>query len=161
MFCKTLWNSLGVVKLLCIYSSTKDKLLLKYFIRKIIWKNTSNSSCLFLVFLNIVIRTFFCFLCPGPATKGRGGGWGGSGGNDPPTFLRNKKKKKKQRKKTKSFNAEANKRLSPKSKCYCFSHSWAPRIQKFFLSANHDRLQYFWVFHGPSALKSISPALYV
>ena len=41
MFCKTLWKSLALVKLLYAYSSTKDKLLLKYFIRKAILKNTS------------------------------------------------------------------------------------------------------------------------
>ena len=97
MFCKTLWNSLGVVKLLYIYSSTKDKLLLEYFIRKIIWKNTSNSSCLFLVFLNIVIRTFFCFLCPGPATTGRGEGRGG--GMTHPLFCVTKRKKRNKGKK--------------------------------------------------------------
>ena len=56
-----LWKSLALVKLVHAYNSTKDKLLLKYFIRKIIWKNTSNSSRLLLVFLNLVIRTLFCF----------------------------------------------------------------------------------------------------
>ena len=30
-----------LVKLLYTYSSTKDKLILKYFIRKMIWKSTS------------------------------------------------------------------------------------------------------------------------
>ena len=45
------------------------------------------------------------------------------------------------------------------SKYYCFSHSRASRIQKFFLSANHGGQQYFSVFHGPLTLKSISPAL--
>ena len=59
---KPLWKSLTLIKLLYAYSSTKDKLLLKYFIRKIIWKNTSNSSFLLVVFLNIVIRRYFCFL---------------------------------------------------------------------------------------------------
>ena len=59
---KILWKSLALVKLVCVYNSTKGKFFLKYFMRKIIWKNTSNSSCLLLIFLNIVIRTFLCFL---------------------------------------------------------------------------------------------------
>ena len=33
------------------YNSTKDKLLLKYFMRKIIWKETSGSWWLLLIFL--------------------------------------------------------------------------------------------------------------
>ena len=49
---KTLWKSLALVKLLYVYSSTKDKLF-KYFIKKIVWKNTSNFSCLLFAFLNI------------------------------------------------------------------------------------------------------------
>ena len=61
---KILCKSLALVKLLHAYSSTKYKLLLKYFIKKNIWKNTSNSSCLLLVFLKIVIKKFFCFLWP-------------------------------------------------------------------------------------------------
>ena len=61
----------------------------------------------------------------------------------------------------KSFKAETIKRLSPKSKCYCFSHCKASRIQKFSLSANHGGQQYFSVFHGPSTLKCISPALII
>ena len=75
----------------------------------------------------------------GSATPGRPGGHG------PPTFLHSKKKKGKQREKRKGFKAETIKRLSPRSKYYCFNHSRASRIQKFF--------------HGPSTLKSISPAL--
>ena len=57
------------------------------------------------------------------------------------------------------LKVETIKRLSPRLKCYCFSHSGAPRIQSFFLSANHDGRQYFPLFLGPSTLKSISPAL--
>ena len=55
------------------------------------------------------------------ATSGRGA-WS-------PTFLRSKMKKMKQRKKRKSFKAETIKRLSPKSKCYCFSHSRVSKIK--------------------------------
>ena len=49
---KTLWKSLVLVKLLYAYNSTKDKLLLKYFIKKIFGRTP----------LKIVIKTFFCFL---------------------------------------------------------------------------------------------------
>ena len=51
----------------------------------------------------------------------------------PPTFLCSKKKKGRQREKRKGFKAETIKRLSPRSKYYCFSHSRASRIWKFFL----------------------------
>ena len=44
-------SSSVLVKLLYAYSSTKDKHYLKYFIRKIIKKNTCNSWWLLLVFL--------------------------------------------------------------------------------------------------------------
>ena len=66
------------------------------------------------------------------------------------TFLRSKKKKWKQMKKRKGLKAETIKRLSPRSKYYCFSRSRVSRIQK-----------YFSVFRGPSTLKSISPALFL
>ena len=68
----------------------------------------------------------------------------------PSTLLCSKKKKRKTGKKE---------RHSPKSKCYCFSHSRASRLETYFLSANHGGQQYFSVFHGPSTLKSILPAL--
>ena len=65
--------------------------------------------------------------------------WGrGAGGIAPLLFCVARKKKWKQRKKRKSFKAETIKRLSPRSKCYCFSYSRASRIQQLFLSANHD-----------------------
>ena len=83
------------------------------------------------------------------------GGWAAM----PSTFLRSKKKKKEQREKWNGFKAETIKRLSPKSKYYCFSHSRASRIRKFFLSANHGSRQYFPVLYGPPTLKSISAAL--
>ena len=75
-----------------------------------------------------------------------------------PSFLRSKKKKGRQRQKGKDFKTETIKRLSPRSKYYCFSHSRASRIRKFLLSANHGGRQYFPVFHGPPTLKFISPA---
>ena len=74
-------------------------------------------------------------------------------------FPQEQQKEKRGTKKRKSFKAETIKRLSPRSKCYCFSHSRASRIQKFFLTANHGGRYYFSVFHGPSTLRSISPAL--
>ena len=86
-------------------------------------------------------------------SRGRGGGHGAA------TFLQAKRKKENKGKKRKTFKAETIKRLSPSSKCYCFSHSRASRIQNFFLSPNHGGRLYLSVFHGPSTLKSISPAL--
>ena len=50
----------------------------------------------------------------------------------PPTFLHSKKKKGRQREKRKGFKAETIKRLSPRSKYYCFNHSRATRIQNCF-----------------------------
>ena len=52
----------------------------------------------------------------------------------------NKNEKGKQRKKRKSFKAETIKRLSPRSTCYCFSHSRLSKFQKFFLSADSAHL---------------------
>ena len=90
----------------------------------------------------------------------RAGDTGGApGGHGRPTFLGSKKKKGKQRKARKTFKVETIKRLSLRSKCYCFSYSRASRTQRFFLSAKHSGRQYFSVFHGPSTLKSISPTL--
>ena len=63
-------------------------------------------------------------------------------------FLRSKKKKGRQRRKRKGFKAETIKRLSPRSKCYCFNHSRASRIRKFFLSVNHGGRHYFSVSDG-------------
>ena len=75
-------------------------------------------------------------------------------------FAQQKEKKKTKEKKRKIFKAETIKRLSPRSKCYCFSHSRASRIQKFFFSPNHGGRQYLPVFKGPSSLKSILPGLW-
>lgn len=62
--------------------------------------------------------------------------------------LRSKKEKWEKSKKRRSLKAQRIKRLLTSSKCYCFSHSGASRIQKCFLLANDSR-QYFSVFHGP------------
>ena len=63
----------------------------------------------------------------------RPGGRGGSCPSPPsPTFLSSKKKKGRKRQKRKSFKAETIKRLSPRSKYYCFSDSRASRIRKFY-----------------------------
>ena len=55
-------------------------------------------------------------------------------------------------KKEKSTKAETIKRLSPSSKCYRFSNVYCFILE--FLE-----FKYFSVFHGPTTLKSISPAL--
>ena len=90
-----------------------------------------------------------------PTTPGRRavGSWPPS-----PTFLRSKKENGKQRKKRKSLKEKPIKRLSPRSKYHCFSHSRASRIQKYFY---HGGRQYVSVFHGSSTLKFISPAMLV
>ena len=61
-------------------------------------------------------------------------------------------KRRSQRQKRKGFKAETTKRMSPRSKYYCFSHSRASRIRNFSCWPTT-------VFHSPSTLKSISPAL--
>ena len=76
-----------------------------------------------------------------------------------PIILRCKKEKREKQRKKDSFKAETIKRLSPMPKCHCFSHSRASRIQKKFLSPNHGSRQYFSVFYGPYALKSVFSAL--
>ena len=93
------------------------------------------------------------------AVKNRTGDIGGAEGAMAHRFFCSKKKKGNKRQKKKSFKGETIKRLSPWSKCYYFSHSRTSRIQKFFLSANHGGRQYFSAFHGPSTMKSSSPAL--
>ena len=72
------------------------------------------------------------------------------GGTWPQTFCLAKIKKGSKGKKAKSFKAETIKRLSPRSKCYCFSNVYC-----FIL----ERLEFksFSVFHDPSTLNSISP----
>ena len=64
------------------------------------------------------------------------------GAHGQPIFCVEKNKKIKQKEKRKSFKAETIKRLPPMLKFYCFSNKFE-----------------WWVFHGPSTLKSISPAL--
>ena len=101
-------------------------------------------SLSFLLKFSICDIYMFCaILISGPATPG------GPRGSWPTTFLRSKKKKGRPREKRKGFNAETIKRLSPRSKYYCFNHSRTSRIRKFFLSANHRGRQYFSVLHGP------------
>ena len=79
----------------------------------------------------------------------------------PPHFFGSKKKREanEQAKKRKSFKAETTKRLSPRSKCYSFSHSKASRIQFYSghptMVADNTR-QCSMAF---SILKLISPAL--
>ena len=76
-----------------------------------------------------------------------------------PLFCVAKRKTGNKGKSRKGFRAETIKKLSPRLKCYCFSHSSAPRIQNFLLPANHGDRQYFLVFFASSTLKFISPAL--
>ena len=96
----------------------------------------------------------------GPATSG-GVGRGGYSPPPPPHFFGSKKKREanEQTKKRKSFKAETTKRLSPRSKCYSFSHSKASRIQFYSghptMVADNTR-QCSMAF---SILKLISPAL--
>ena len=69
-----------------------------------------------------------------------------------PTFLCSKNKKGKQRENRKSVKAETIKRLSPRSKCYCFSNVYCFILERL-------EFKYFSVFHDHSNLKSISLAL--
>ena len=76
-----------------------------------------------------------CFMMhnlTGPTTTGGPGGHA----HPHPFFFFCSKKNREKRKKRKSFKAKTIKRLSPRSKCYCFSYSRASRIQKFFLSTD-------------------------
>ena len=57
-------------------------------------------------------------------TEGGGEAW-------PPLFCGAKRKNGNKVKSRTDFKAETIKRLSPRLKCYCFSHSRAPRIQNF------------------------------
>ena len=84
--------------------------------------------------------------------------WGPEG-PCPPTFGVAKRKKGNKGKKRNSFKADTIKRLSQRSKCYCFSNSRASRNIEFSLSTNYGGRQHFLVFHGSSTLKSISPVL--
>ena len=72
----------------------------------------------------------------------------------PPPLLFCVAKRKKETKEIKSFKAETIKRLSPRSKYYCFNHSRASRIQRPTMVVD-----IFFQYHGPSTLKSISLAL--
>ena len=90
------------------------------------------------------------FTKSGPATPGGEG----RGGMASPLFCIAKRKKGDKGKKDRISKQILLKGmvkilLSPRSKYYCFSHSRASRIRKFFLSANHVGLQYISVFYGP------------
>ena len=63
---------------------------------------------------------------------------GGAGGHGFPPFLCSRNKGNKGEK---NFKTETIKRLSPMSKCHCFNHSRAFRIQKVLLSLNHGDWQ--------------------
>ena len=92
----------------------------------------------------------------------RAGNTGGAGGSMAPSlFCIAKRKKGNKGKKRKGFKAETIKKLSPKSKYYCFNRSRASRIRKFFLLDNHGGQQYFSVFHGFPTLKFISSELII
>ena len=114
---------------------------------------------------SVLMPTCFMPISKEVFDKNRAGDTGGvsgrgrGGGHSAATFLQPKRKKENKRKKRKTFKAETIKRLSPSSKCYCFSHSRASKIQIFFFSANHAGRRYLPVFHGSSTLKSISAAL--
>ena len=79
-----------------------------------------------------IVNLFSCVKkgITGPA-KPRGGKREGMPPPHTHTSLRSKKKKGKQWKK---FSKQKLLRLSPRPKCYCFSHFRASRIQKFFLT---------------------------
>ena len=64
--------------------------------------------------------------------QGQRHGRGGVGGPCPPSP---QKENGKPKRKITIFKAETIERLSPRSKCHCFSHSRVSRIQKIFLSA--------------------------
>ena len=70
----------------------------------------------------------------------------------PHFFVQQKQKREAKKKERKSFKAETIKRLSPRSKCYCFSNG-------YYFIQEHLEFKYFSVFHGPYTLKSTSPAL--
>ena len=89
------------------------------------------------VIVYIFITHFLIFL---QSQKHRGGR---------PLFLHSKKKIGRQRGKGKGFKAETIKRLSPRSKYYCFSHSRVSNYQIFFLSANHGGRQSTALFSIP------------
>ena len=52
-------------------------------------------------------------------------------------FSEQKEKRETEGKKERVSNEKLSKRLSPSSKCYCFTHSRAAKIQKSLLPANH------------------------
>ena len=123
----------------------------KYTSSLLIYPNVNDSQ----TFKSSSYQKFFCPVC---VQGQRQQGGPGRACSPPPFFCVAKRKSETKGKKER---LSKQKRLSPRSKCYCFSDSRASRIQKFFWSANHGGRQYLSVFHGPSTLKSISPAWYV
>ena len=101
---------------------------------------------------------YLCYY--GPATMGGWVQW------SPYFFLQQKERKETVGKnkvfhnrnisKQKYFKTEVFQNIS---KCHCFNHSRAFRIQKVLLSPYHVDRQKFSVFHDPSTLTSILPAL--
>ena len=75
-----------------------------------------------------------------PATPGVGGA------------MRSKKRKRKKRKKRKSFKVETIKRLSTRSKCYCFSHSSASTTMVIIL---WEFLMFYQIFISPQVKRSL------
>ena len=67
-------------------------------------------------------------------------------------FCGAKMKNENKRKKWKSLKEKTIKKLSPRSKCHCFSNVYCFVLERL-------EFKYFSVFHGLSTLKSISPAL--
>ena len=110
---------------------------------KLICKNSSGLKAGSYFHKNMSSGIFSRVPNKGPMTQGRWGAWS-------PTFLRSKKKKGRQRQKRKGFKAETIKRLSPRSKYFCFSRSRPSR--KVLLSTNHGGRQYFSVFHAPPSM---------
>ena len=80
---------------------------------------------------------YFIIICKAGDT-GQGGGAESHELLSPSPFFYSKNKIGKKRGDKKNFKAETIITLSPRSKCYCFSHPKTFRIQKVFLSANHS-----------------------
>ena len=103
------------------------KIFPKHLVKDYNAKKKNNDSCNY-------NKSKKIYWLPDQGRQHRGRGW--VEGMPPPphtqTFLRSKKKNGNKGKTRKSFKAETIKKLSPRSKCYCFSHSRASRIQKLF-----------------------------
>ena len=101
-------------------------LLIREWISKLLWNNKQ----VFIYHFNV-----YNFCINSTCSQGRQHR-GSRGGAFPPQtllFCITKRKKQDKGKKKTGFKAETIKSLSPRSKYYCFSHSRASRIRKFFL----------------------------